>query len=102
MLRGYNTEQGEAVRLYRMPEDIRRDMEEISAKIKDTACMLNIRNMLMEILAGSKNKPIRVVVMELEDLVSGTRDSLDALSEMRDTLKDLQAELEDARWAAGM
>ncbi len=102
MYRTVNMTQGEPPRLYRMPEDIRADMREISRRIKDTSSMLNVRNMLMEMLAESKQKPIKTLIMELEDMISGAKESLLELASMNETLTELRCELEDTKWAMGM
>ncbi len=102
MYRAINTVQGEAVRLYRMPEDIRADMREISRRIKDISSMLNLRNMLMEILATCSGKPTKTVIMELEDMITGARESLAELTSMNETLDELRSELEDVRWVMRM
>ncbi len=102
MYRATNILQGEAVRLYRTPEDIRSDMHEISERIKHTSNMLNIRNMLMEILAACSKKPLKTVIMELEDMITGARESLAELTSMNESLSELRCELEDTRWAMGI
>ena len=102
MFRPCSITQGEAARLYRSPADIRRDMSEISARIKSASDMLNTRSMLMDIIEQSKGKSLERFLIELEDMIGGTRDSLRELSDMRDMLCDLAQELEDARWAAGI
>lgn len=99
MYRACDVTQGEAARLYRTPAEIRRDMSEISLKIKDASEMLNVRNMLMEILAESAGKPVEVFLMELEDMIGSARDMMSRLGGMRDSMEDLAMELEDARWA---
>lgn len=99
MYRTCDVTQGEAGRLYRTPAEIRQDIAEISAKISLANEMLNVRNMLMEMLAESGGKPIEVFLMELEDMIGSARDMIRQVCSMRDTMEDLAIELEDAKWA---
>ncbi len=94
-----STYEGEAVRLYRSTDEIKRDIRRIKADITEASGMLNIRNLLTEALAELAGAEPERWVPELEALVADADATLSRLRTLREDLSALRAELEDARWA---
>jgi len=95
----YSTYEGEAPRLYRTTEEIRRDIKDIKERIAETSAMLNIRNMLTEVIAEYAEASPERWVPELRALVEDAEATLESLAELCTNLDMLRCELEDTRWA---
>ncbi len=104
MYRSFDYGEGEPCRLYRRPEEIRRDIEDVNARINGIHNRFNIRSLLGDMLAvctDESERPERCIG-ELEELVSEARSSVDELTQLRDMLFALSCELEDTRCAMGL
>lgn len=101
MFASANVYEGIPARLYRSPCEIRRDMLEISKKIKEADEMLSIHNILMEMLSEcAVGEPARWVP-ELEEIVAEARGALDDLTRFKFALDDLSFELEETLCRVG-
>ena len=98
----YSTYEGEAPRLYRTTEEIRRDIKDIKARIAEANAMLNVRNMLTEVIAEYAEASPERWVPELRALVEDAEETLAGLGGLCESLDMLKCELEDTRWAIGV
>lgn len=90
--------EGEPVRLYRTPEEIRQDIESIRTRIEDVNSMLNARHVLTEMMSSlAEGEPERWIPA-LSQLVDEAQDSLELLRSLKETLDALLEELEETRW----
>ena len=95
----YSAYEGEPVRLYRTPEEIRRDISEIKDKIKETGRMLNTRHILTEMISCLAEGDPEAWIPALGKIVDEAESSLSLLTELRETLGELGEELRDTKWA---
>lgn len=102
MLRYGDYESGEVTRLYRDPDEIRRDMDRINSEIKRVCSMFNIRNMLIELLLRSEGEDEEKTIGELELLCEEAKSALEELTELKNSLSGLCEELEETRWEMGI
>ncbi len=93
--------EGEPARLYRSPEEIRRDIFEIKEKIKRVDSGFNVRSLLMDIAGSSEGKSIEAWIPVLVGITNAAEESLKELRGLRDGLDALFTELEDVKWALG-
>lgn len=100
--RNYSTYEGEPARLYRSPEEIRKDIFEIKTKIESVDSMLNVRNILTSMMdecyVGEPEKWIPTLAAIVEDAA----ETLEHLKSLQDSLDILTEELEDTKWALGI
>ena len=96
MYRYYKGGDGFAPGLYRTPEQIKKDMREISERISDTVYMLNVRNVIAQIISETSGDDMRRRAGAISELVSEAKDALSMLRELEDTLDELRAELEES------
>ena len=90
--------EGEPVRLYRTPEEIRQDIESIRTRIEEVNSMLNARHVLTEMMSSlAEGEPERWIPA-LSQLVDEAQDSLELLRSLKETLDALLEELEETRW----
>lgn len=94
--------EGEPVRLYRSPYEIRRDINEINKRIKDTDGKINARLLLTGLFTRCCEDGAENYLPELRVAISEAEDMLDNLSELCARLGDLRDELEDTAWALGI
>ncbi|MBQ2793412.1 MAG: hypothetical protein IJF05_01785 [Clostridia bacterium] len=94
--------EGEPVRLYRSPEEIRKDISEINRKIKDMDGKINARLLLTGLFTRLCEDGARDYLPELRVAISEAEEMLNALSELCTQLGDLKRELEDTVWALGI
>ena len=98
----YSTYEGEPARLYRTPEEIRRDINTIKEKIEETGNMLNIRNILTEMISECALGDPERWIPTLKAIVDEAEDSLNLLTEFKETLDELMMELEETKCVLGM
>ena len=94
----YGNEMEERVpRLYRRPDEIRRDIRTVLRKIKESEEMLSVRNILLEVISEwSEAEPERWMD-ELEETLAEARESLLRLNELKEGLEELREELRESR-----
>ena len=102
MLRGYDNESGTPPRIYRTTGEIRRDISDIREKIEETAYMLNIRSLMIDILANDRKRPSENLVSELKDAISEAMEALCKMNELKEEIALLEEELEETKWQLGI
>ena len=93
----YSTYEGEPVRLYRTPEEIGRDIGFIKNKIEKTQEMLNIRSIISDMIAVCAEGDPERWIPELKRAVCDAEETLEMLTDMKNSLDMLEGELEDTR-----
>lgn len=93
--------EGEPVRLYRSPMEIRRDIFEINERIKAADERLNIRTLLTDLITEYSEGDPEEWIPELACALAEAERVLDSLCELRDLLSALNKELEDTVWVLG-
>ena len=93
--------QGGYIRTYRTPYEIKRDIAEIKERISDIGDMLNIRSILIDILADERSDSPEILIPELEAAVNEAKGALKELEELDSELSALREELSEARWRLG-
>ena len=96
---GYNSYEGDPIRLYRSVGEIRRDITDIKKRIEQSGERLNVRLLIGEIASECVGKEAEQWVPMLRELVSEAEDTLDELHRLKDGLGILFEELEDTKWA---
>ena len=102
MLALRNTYEGEPMRIYRRPADIRRDIDGIKAKIKEADDMLNVRSLLLDVLSEVAEGDPDKWIPEIEEIVEEAKETLSKLSSLERTLCELQEELKQTGWVMGL
>ena len=88
--------------IYRTPKEVRRDIDEISDRIKETNLRLNLRALVIDILSGDKGDEPSSLISELESAIEEARDALSELRNLENELKALEYEMGELRWLAGI
>ena len=83
--------------LYREPSKIRRDIRDISERIERTNEQLNIRALLIDLLASERSDRPEQLIPELEEALAEAREALYKLNGLKEELVILEDELGDAR-----
>lgn len=92
-----NTYDGMPPRLYRSPEEIRRDMMKISLRIKENEEMLSVHNLLIEMIPTWADQAPEKWIPELEATVAEAQEALDNLKRLQYALEELSRELEEVK-----
>ncbi len=92
-----NVYEGTPPRLYRTPLEIRRDINSISAKIREIEEMLSVHNLLIEMIPQWAEQSPERWIPELEDTVAEAQEALENLGLLKSALEELQCELEEVR-----
>lgn len=98
----FDREEGLANALYRSPEEIVSDIEEIKGKIAEIRERLNFRVLLLEIISDDAvaEQP-DLWIDRLEGLVEDARGAERDLALLKEALCDLREELYTTQWALG-
>lgn len=92
-----NVYEGLPPRLYRSPEQIRRDMMQISARIKENEERLSVHNLLIEMIpTWAEDSPERWIP-ELDQTVEEAEQTLENLKRLQYALEELSCELEEVK-----
>ena len=102
MYRTYDMVNGIPPRIYRTPTEIRRDIDEISSKIKETNLKLNLRALVIDIISCDRNSSPEQLISELESATCEAREALSDLTRLSDELSALEEELGEVKWLCGM
>lgn len=92
-----NTYEGTPPRLYRSPDEIRRDMRHIIDKITEQEEMLSVHNLLLEMIPSWAEKSPERWIPELEEMVAEACEALDTIKRLKGALEYLTLELEDVK-----
>ena len=93
--------EGIPARLYRSPDEIRRDIAEISKKIREADEQLTVRNVLMSVISEFADAEPERWIPEFEETLAEAKEAMERLTRLEDTLEELSVELREARWARG-
>lgn len=102
MLRGYDNESGTPPRIYRTPGEILRDISDIKEKIEETAYMLNIRSLMVDILANDRKRNSKDLISELEDAILQAKEALYKMNQLKEEVTLLEEELKETKWQLGI
>ena len=92
-----NVYEGMPPRLYRSPSEIRRDMNKISARIKENEEMLSVHNLLIEMIPSWAEQSPERWIPELEQTVAEAEEALENLKRLQYALEELSRELEEVK-----
>ena len=101
MYRECSISSGLPERVYRGVGEIRRDIGNIAARIRETNERLNLRSILLDLVDITRavgDNPA-VWIPELTDAIDEARSAYESLSELKEELSCLREELREARWA---
>ena len=101
MYRTFDVANGIPPRIYRAPNEIRRDIDEISAKIKETNLRLNLRALVLDIISSDRGEEPANLISELESAIEESREALSELKNLENDLTALEYEMEEIKWLAG-
>lgn len=96
MYRSFDDENGFPPRLYRDPEQIRRDIKDICEKISRANHMLNVRNLISEIIIDESNGDLKRKTAAVSELLEAAEEMLSQMEEFEESLDDLQQELRES------
>ena len=97
MVKSFDAVNGLPPRIYREPAQIRGDIRDITRRIEQTNEMLNIRALLIDILASERSDKPEEIIPELEETIAEAREALYMLNGLKEELSLLENELGDAR-----
>lgn len=97
MYKGYDMANGLPPRIYRHPDEIRSDILRITDKIRETNSMLNIRSLLIDIIADRREKTCEGLISDLEEALHEAKVALVGLRALEEELSQLREELEEAK-----
>lgn len=97
MYRSYDYISGLRERIYRSPFEIEEDIKEIKRKISETEERLNIRSLIMDIIAGDRTGRPEPLIRELESAIADAGEALQYMKELDEELSLLREELMDVR-----
>ena len=86
-------ESGIPPRLYRHPEEIKRDIKEICDRISEANHMLNVRNIISEIIIDESEEDMPRKIAAVSELLESAEDMLREMQEFEQALDELQREL---------
>ena len=101
MYRTFDMVNGIPPRIYRSPNEIRRDIDEISAKIKETNLRMNLRALVLDIISSDRGEEPANLISELESAIDEAREALSELKNLENELTALEYEMEEIKWLAG-
>lgn len=87
--------EGMPARLYRAPEEIRRDIRRITEKIKEADEMLSVRSILLDLVSECLVSDPHKWIPELRETALLADESLRAMKRLCESLGYLEEELED-------
>ena len=94
-------ESGLPPRIYRSVGEIRRDILDISKRIKRTEEQVNIRSLLLDVLASSRSADPTVLIPELYELIEDASAALTEMQTLENELISLREELMETRCVMG-
>lgn len=97
MYRSYDANCGLPPRIYRLPAEIKRDIMDIRRRIEETADMINVRSLLIDILVGDSESEPERLIPELYDAIVEANTALGRLGELKEELSLLEEELGEVR-----
>ena len=87
--------EGTPARLYRAPDEIRRDIRKVRREIEEINDQVSIRELLMEILSGCAPDDPERCIPELREILDAAEESLEELRKLSESLVFLEEELRE-------
>lgn len=92
---------GAPPRLYRSCAEIRADIRELKAELREIEEKLTVRNVLMELVSSADNSDPSSWVPVLEDIAAEAGEALERLTSFGERIEELREELLETRCAMG-
>ena len=89
-------ENGYPPRLYRAPEEIRRDIYDISRRISEANRMMNVRSLISEIILSGSEGDLPRQIDAVTELVEAAEEMVTEMRELEEGLDMLADELSEA------
>jgi hypothetical protein len=86
-------ENGIPPRLYRHPDEIKRDIEDICERISEANHMLNVRNLISEIIIEESERDLPRRIQAVSELLQSAEQMLEEMQSFEESLSELQEEL---------
>ena len=102
MYRSARAEFGVPSRLYRETSEIRADIMNVKRSIRSINDKLNIRNMLLDLIAETEKEDPKRFIPALFEALSEAEEAMEKLSELKEELGDLEDELYEVRCELGI
>ncbi len=96
-----NLREGMPSRLYRSPEEIRRDISDIRKRMSNIDSMLSVHNVLISLIGECNGQELTKKVPELEAAIEDADKSLRLLLRFGEALSELGRELDESVWILG-
>ena len=101
MYRTFDMVNGLPPRIYRSPNEVRRDMDEICAKIKETNLRLNLRALVIDLISSEDCDEPGTLIAEIESAAEDAREALTELRNLEIELTALEYEMGELKWLTG-
>ena len=101
MYRTFDMVNGLPPRIYRSPNEVRRDMDEICAKIKETNLRLNLRALVIDLISSEDCDELGTLIAEIESAAEDAREALTELRNLENELTALEYEMGELKWLTG-
>jgi hypothetical protein len=92
----YDKENGYPPRLYRVPEEIRRDIDKMLDMCRDANRMFNVRNLISEIIIDDSGGDVDRKICAIEELILAAEDMVEEMQSLVESLGELQDELTES------
>ena len=92
----YDKENGYPPRLYRVPEEIRRDIDKMLDMCRDANRMFNVRNLISEIIIDDSEGNVERKICAVQELILAAEDMVAEMQSLADSLGELQDELSES------
>ena len=97
MYRGYDMKNGLPPRIYRDPQEIKRDIANINNRIEEANSMLDIRSLIIDILVSDNKDNPELLIWDLEDAIAEAKSALELLNSLNEELLLLEDEILEVR-----
>ena len=97
MYRTYDSTCGLPPRIYRLPAEIKRDIQDIRRRIEETSDMINVRSLLIDLLVGERGDEPEKLIPELYEAIAEASGALSRLSDLKEELSLLEEELGEVK-----
>ena len=101
MMISSNPYEGAPPRLYRGCAEIKSDISELRAELREIEERLTVRNVLMELVSSAEHSDPAEWVPVLEEIAGEAREALEKLNSFGERIEELREELLETRCAMG-
>ena len=92
----YDKENGYPPRLYRVPEEIRRDINKMLDMCHEANRMFNVRNLISEIIIEDSGRDVARKICAIDELILAAEDMVEEMVILKDSLIELEEELTES------